>query len=190
MKYRALKLMGKSLLLLSYFVANSVAFAHHNTQSEFGWFDVPTMSFEGKIIRVNWGNPHVSIDIESTGGDVPAGEKWRLVSHPINVMDAHGLLKDQFSEGDTMVATGWAHKRGQPLFWLRAVQVEDGPILSAMRYNDMQDIARGLLDEKGIIPAANLNGSAPQRSGPETVKKLAEMGLLDEDGNVIWPPPG
>jgi hypothetical protein len=41
-----------------------------------------------------------------------------------------------------------------------------------------------------IVPAANLNGSPPERAGPETVSKLSEMGLLDEDGMMIWPPPG
>jgi hypothetical protein len=40
-----------------------------------------------------------------------------------------------------------------------------------------------------IVPAANLNGSAPERAGAETVEKLRAMGLLDANGLMIWPPP-
>jgi hypothetical protein len=40
-----------------------------------------------------------------------------------------------------------------------------------------------------IVPAANLNGSPPERAGADTVAKLAEMGLLDDKGLMIWPPP-
>jgi hypothetical protein len=40
----------------------------------------------------------------------------------------------------------------------------------------------------GIKPAANLNGSPPERAGLETVEKLREMGLIDADGRMVWPP--
>ncbi len=54
----------------------------------------------------------------------------------------------------------------------------------------MIDIADGTFDALGITPAANLNGSSPQRSGLQTVRKLEALGYLDEDGNMIWPLPG
>jgi hypothetical protein len=53
----------------------------------------------------------------------------------------------------------------------------------------MIDIANGTFAALGIQPAANLNGSAPIRAGTATVKKLGEMGLLDANGNMIWPAP-
>jgi hypothetical protein len=53
----------------------------------------------------------------------------------------------------------------------------------------MIDIAKGTFAALGIQPAANLNGSAPIRAGTATVKKLGEMGLLDANGNMIWPAP-
>ena len=61
---------------------------------------------------------------------------------------------------------------------------------SNLRFTDMIDIAKGTFAEMGIRPAANLNGSPPERAGPETVAKLREMGLIDQDGLMIWPPPG
>jgi len=52
----------------------------------------------------------------------------------------------------------------------------------------MIDIAKGVFEDMNIVPAANLNGSPPERAGADTVRKLAEMGLLDDDGLMIWPP--
>jgi len=52
----------------------------------------------------------------------------------------------------------------------------------------MIDIAKGTFDAMHIQPAANLNGSPPERAGPETVAKLKQMGLIDEKGLMIWPP--
>ena len=43
----------------------------------------------------------------------------------------------------------------------------------------MIDIANGVFDSLDIVAPLNLNGSPPARAGDETVKKLAEMGLLD-----------
>ncbi len=53
----------------------------------------------------------------------------------------------------------------------------------------MIDIASGVFDSLDIIAPLNLNGSPSARAGEETVKKLGEMGLLDDDGLMIWPPP-
>ena len=75
-------------------------------------------------------------------------------------------------------------------FWPRAIQVNDGPLKSNLRFTDMIDIADGTFDAMGITPAANLAGSSPQRSGAATVRKLQELGYLDADGNMIWPLPG
>jgi hypothetical protein len=52
----------------------------------------------------------------------------------------------------------------------------------------MIDIAEGRFETMGIKPAANLNGSPPERAGLETVEKLREMGLIDADGRMVWPP--
>ena len=69
--------------------------------------------------------------------------------------------------------------RGINHLWPRALQVNDGPMKSNLRYTDMIDIGNGTFAALGIQPAANLNGSAPIRAGTATVKKLGEMGLLD-----------
>ena len=164
--------------------------AHHNSQAEYGPFGSPTMYVEGVIVDVHWGNPHVSFDLETTGGEIPAGEHWRFESHPINIMIAYGFAREDFAVGDHVRIIGWKSLRGAPMIWPRAIQVNDGPMRSNLRFTDMIDIAKGTFEDMNIVPAANLNGSAPERAGPETVAKLREMGLLDEKGMMIWPPPG
>jgi len=164
--------------------------AHHNSESEYGPFASPTMYVEGRIVGIHWGNPHVSFDMETTGGEIPAGERWRFESHPISIMIAYGFAREDFAVGDRVRIIGWKNVRGAPVIWPRAIQVNDGPMRSNLRFTDMIDIARGAFEDMNIVPAANLNGSPPQRAGPETVQKLAEMGLLDENGLMIWPPPG
>ena len=162
--------------------------AHHNSQAEFGAFGSETIAVEGTIVDINWGNPHISIDIRTTGGDLPAGQNWRLVSHPVQIMNDYGFVREEFAVGDRVKLLGWKNVRGAPQIWPRAIQVNDGPMKSNLRFTDMIDIAKGVFESLHIQPAANLNGSPPARAGEETVAKLKEMGLIDEKGLMIWPP--
>ena len=186
----SIKHLVSSLLAVTAFsMSVPYLYAHHNTQSEFGAFGSQTMYAEGTIVGINWGNPHITIDMRSTGGDIPAGENWRLQSHPISIMEAYGFAETDFAVGDSVRLHGWKHLRNHPLIWPRAIQINDGPMRSNLRFTDMIDIANGVFESLNIEPPANLNGSPPQRAGPEVVQKLREMGLLDEEGLVIWPPP-
>jgi len=162
--------------------------AHHNSQAEFGAFGSNTIAVEGTIVNVNWANPHISIDIRTTGGELPAGQNWRLVSHPVQIMNEYGFVREEFNVGDHVKLLGWKNVRGAPQIWPRAIQVNDGPMKSNLRFTDMIDIAKGVFESMHIQPAANLNGSPPARAGEETVAKLKEMGLIDEKGLMIWPP--
>lgn len=163
--------------------------AHHSSQAEYGPFGSPTMVVEGVIVDIHWGNPHVSFDMETTAGEIPPGEHWRFESHPINIMNAYGFAREDFAVGDSVRIIGWKSLRGAPMIWPRAIQVNDGPMRSNLRFTDMIDIAKGLFEDMNIVPAANLNGSPPERAGADTVERLGEMGLLDENGLMIWPPP-
>ena len=167
----------------------STALAHHNTQAEFGAFDSPTLYVEGTISRVQWGNPHIAIEFVVNGGDIPAGEKWRVASHPVQIQIDHGFAKEDFKEGDTLKIQAWKHVRGIPQLWPRAIQINDGPMRSNMRFTDMIDIAKGTFSAMNITAAANLNGSPSARAGEQYVAKLKQMGLLDEKGNMMWPAP-
>jgi hypothetical protein len=185
-----MKLVRRICIVLGAALAAGVAVAHHNSQGEFGAFGSPTINVEGRIVAINWSNPHISIDMVTTGGELEAGKNWRIVSHPIRIMEEYGFKREDFAVGDQLKLIAWTHVRNQPLIWPRAIQVNDGPMRSNLRFTDMIDIASGRFESMGIEAPLNLNGSPPGRSGPETVEKLREMGLLDADGNMIWPPPG
>ena len=178
-----------AVALTALMMSASYLHAHPNTQAEFAAFGAPTIYVEGTIVDIHWANPHIGIDMQTTGGEVPAGQKWRLLSHPIRIMQDYGFAKEDFAVGDIVKLHGWTHNRNQPLMWPRAIQINDGPMRSNLRFTDMIDIANDVFEEKNFQPPANLNGSPPQRDGAEVVEKLREMGLLDEDGLMIWPPP-
>ncbi|HVJ30835.1 MAG TPA: DUF6152 family protein [Gammaproteobacteria bacterium] len=179
---------GLALMAAALVLQPAGVHAHHNSQAEFGAFGSETIAVEGTIVDINWGNPHISIDIRTTGGDLPAGQNWRLVSHPVQIMNDYGFMREEFAVGDRVKLLGWKNVRGAPQIWPRAIQVNDGPMKSNLRFTDMIDIAKGVFESLHIQPAANLNGSPPARAGEETVAKLKEMGLIDEKGLMIWPP--
>ncbi len=178
-----------SLILAASLASGHALPAHHNTQAEYGPFGSPTTYVEARIVRVIWGNPHIAIEVETTGGEIPAGENWRLEGHPIRIMQDHGFAREDFTAGDNVRILGWKHLRGVPMMWFRAIQFNDGPMRSNMRFTDMIDIANGVFEEMNMVPAANLNGSPPGRAGPDAVRTLTGMGLIDDDGLMIWPPP-
>jgi hypothetical protein len=180
---------SRMFVLTVAFLAAVSASAHHSSQAEFGPFASPTTDVEARIVAINWGNPHISMDLAITGGTLPVGEHWRLVTHPVRIMEEYGFQRGDFAVGDTLKLKTWLHVRKQPLMWPRAIQVNDGPMRSNLRFTDMIDIASGVFDSLDIVAPLNLNGSPPARAGDETVKKLAEMGLLDANGLMIWPPP-
>jgi hypothetical protein len=177
------------LALAALSMPGSFVHAHHSSQAEFGPFGSPTAYVEGRIVSINWGNPHISIDIQTTGGAIPAGEHWRLVSHPIRIMEEYGFQRSDFAVGDSVKLHTWLHVRNQPLMWPRAISVNDGPMRSNLRFTDMIDIANGVFESLNIVVPLNLNGSPPGRAGADTVAKLGAMGLLDDNGLMIWPPP-
>ena len=177
-----------ALLAATFALHTAVAHAHHNSQAEFGAFGSDTIVVEATIVDIHWSNPHISIDIRTTGGALPSGQNWRLVSHPVQIMNDYGFVREEFAVGDRVKLLGWKNVRGAPQIWPRAIQVNDGPMKSNLRFTDMIDIAKGVFEAMKIQPAANLNGSPPERAGPETVAKLKQMGLIDENGLMIWPP--
>lgn len=182
MKYSSAILFGLGVVI------PVLAGAHHSVPAEYGDSGTPTHYIEGTVSRVMWANPHIFINIVTSGGEVEAGENWRLTTHPINVMEGtYGFQREDFAEGDHVRVYGWFHLRGQPLFQIRAISVNDGPMQSTLRFSDLRDIVKGTLAEQQIVPTTNINGTSPGRAGAETVQALGRMGFLDEQGNVDLP---
>jgi len=178
----------KRLPVLLAILIGGAAIAHHSVPGEFGDSSRPTTYVEGEIVKIMWRNPHVFINFKTTGGDIDVGENWRLTTHPTHILDkTYDFHKDQFAVGDKLRMHGWKHLRGQPMFHPRALQTNDGPMRSLLRFADARDIVAGTFDDKGIVPSATLDGSNPGRAGQETVDGLRTMGYLDEDNMIKLP---
>jgi hypothetical protein len=162
--------------------------AHHNSQAEYGPISSQIAELEGFIVSVNWGNPHVFIEVEAIADQNEPNERWRVEGDSVATMVANGFVQQDFSVGDFVAIIGWKSLHGRPTILARAIQIDDGPMRSSLRFRDMIDIANKVLENSNIEPAANLNGSPPERAGPDVVRRLHEMGLLNEDGLFIWPP--
>jgi hypothetical protein len=169
-------------------VTASTAVAHHSVPGEFGPSSRQTIYIEGKVVKVMWRNPHVFINFQTTGGDTEAGKNWRLTTHPIHILrDTYDFHKEQFAVGDTIQMHGWTHLRGQPMFHPRALQINDGPMRSLLRFADARDIVAGTFAAKGIVPTKSFDGSDPSRAGKETVEGLRKLGFLDDDDLIELP---
>lgn len=169
-------------------IAIGSAQAHHSVPAEYGDVRGPTTYVEGKIVKVMWRNPHIFINIETIGGELNAGENWRLTTHPIHIMeDTYGFSKDDFAVGDSILVHGWLHIRGQPLMQMRAVQVNDGVKRSTLRFADLREIVAGSFKSYGIELTPTLHGMDPTRTGEETIGKLRDMGWIDENGMINVP---
>ena len=165
----------------------SSAQAHHSIAGEYGGADYPYNYLEGTVVDVAWINPHIAFTIETTSGYFGEGKLVRANSHPTHLMaDNYGMDTTTVSVGDSVKVFGWEHLRGMPLFHIRALGVNDGPIHSTLYFADMYDLVRGNLDNN-IIWAPNLEGSSPGRLGPEFTAQMQEAGLLNERGRVQLP---
>ena len=178
----------KGILVILIAIAAGTALAHHSVPGEFGDSSRATTYIEGEVVKIMWRNPHVFINFKTTSGDVEVGRNWRLTTHPTHILDAtYDFHKEQFAVGDTLKMHGWKHLRGQPMFHPRALQVNDGPMRSLLRFADARDIVAGTFDDKGISPSATLDGSNPARAGKETVDGLRAMGYLDDQNMFKLP---
>ena len=58
---------SRLLVLAAASIAAGSASAHHSSQAEFGPFASPTVDVEARIVDINWGNPHISMDLRNHG---------------------------------------------------------------------------------------------------------------------------
>ena len=82
-------------------------FAHH---SLLNYDDSQLVDVEGVVTDLYWGNPHVSITLNSTS---ESGEEidWFIESGPVNQMERRGVGPDSVELGDTLFISGIASNR-------------------------------------------------------------------------------
>ena len=109
------------------------AVAHHAVQ---GQYDVEqTLSFDGKLTRIELINPHPQIyfDVSSKG----AVTNWRIEAPAIAALRRMGLMRI-LKVGDSYKVEYSPARNGQPIALMRAVVTSDG-----MRYGgSLQDVTQ------------------------------------------------
>ena len=119
--------MARSLLLAAALltIAAHPPLAHH---SIVGQFDVSTsLTLRGKIVKVDWINPHVYIFLEVDG---PHGHSttWALSTIPIAMLRKADITREllEGTPGETVTVVIHPAHSGRALGWISRITYSDG----------------------------------------------------------------
>jgi hypothetical protein len=96
--------MGRKVLsLVGLGVLPAISLAHHSVLGRYDNDD--TLELEGRVIDVQWANPHVYFTLEVT---MPGGEPvaWSLEGGPIARLERSGIRRDSIQAGDVVRVAG------------------------------------------------------------------------------------
>jgi hypothetical protein len=84
--------------------------AHHAFQAEFD--DTKPVKLEGKVVKMEWINPHSWIHVAVPGAD---GKEtvWMVEGGSPNIMLRRGFTKESLKEGTEVIVQGYMAKSGQ-----------------------------------------------------------------------------
>lgn len=91
---------GIAALLLATLAA-APAYAHHGWSS---YDDSKPVTLTGKLVEVNYQNPHATVRIDANG------KRWLAVLAPISRMQARGATADKVAVGKQVTLVGYPSK--------------------------------------------------------------------------------
>jgi hypothetical protein len=104
--------------------AAPIASAHHSFAAVFDGEQAVTLT--GKVVSVDWANPHVHFSIDVTGAD-GAVTRWRFEGYPPNMLVRQGWRRDvTLTPGATVTVDGWLARSEPNLGAVRWVTLDDG----------------------------------------------------------------
>ena len=108
------------------------AFAHHSYAPEFG--NNPISYIEGTILTKNWESPHVSYDLEWTGGMDMGYEVLNLQSQAPSIMQrSYDVGEDFLNIGDKVAIKGRLSTYGDNGYQLISISINGGEEFALQR---------------------------------------------------------
>jgi hypothetical protein len=97
--------------------------AHHAFEAEFDG-DKP-VKLEGKVVKMEWINPHTWIHLDVTAEDGTV-QRWMVEGGSPNIMVRRGFTKTSLEEGTEIVVEGFHARNGRNRASGRSVTFPDG----------------------------------------------------------------
>jgi hypothetical protein len=100
------------------------AVAHHSFAAVFEMDKVTEI--EGRVAKVNWVNPHITIDVVASDG-----QSWEAELGPVNLLTRMGIEKNMLELGSTVKVRGNPGRRDAHALWVSNILLQDGTELLA-----------------------------------------------------------
>ena len=92
-----------SLIIVGLFLVTATVMAHHSVSGEFD--GGKTIEFTGKVVAVQWLNPHIYTQVEAKDTDGKT-MVWRVEGGPPNSLFRQGWRKDSLKPGTVVKFKG------------------------------------------------------------------------------------
>jgi len=97
--------------------------AHHAFEAEFDG-DKP-VKLEGKVVKMEWINPHTWLHLEVKGADGKT-ETWMIEGGSPNIMIRRGFTKASLEKGTDLLIEGFRARNGRTMASGRSITFKDG----------------------------------------------------------------
>jgi len=102
----------------------SAAPAHHSR----AYFGHEIVTVTGELVAIEWRNPHVQLELRSTGADGSV-ETWQVEGNSIYNLQRRGVSREQFRAGTEVTVAGRASTRERYSLLLTSVVLPSGQTL-------------------------------------------------------------
>jgi hypothetical protein len=115
--------------LMAAFLVNTVAVQAHHAVA--GIYDLnKEVVLEGRLKKLNFTNPHASIDLEVPDKKVKGKVvEWKLTTASVQTLTREGINKSSMKAGEVLKVTILPAKNGNPAGFIRNLQLGDRNIL-------------------------------------------------------------